>query len=97
MDDSTNGWRFQQSWSETIESNASGGHGSKRLWFGVPTTRFGPDAATFTSTYFSLVVFNSLLAIAISVYVCQPMSIPTSKKPAKLSLPGAALFGGLVS
>jgi hypothetical protein len=25
------------------------------------------------------------------------MSIPTSKKPAKLSLPGAALFGGLVS
>ena len=56
---------------------------------------FGP--ATFTSSYFSLVVFNSLLAIAISVYVCQPMSIPTSKKPAKWSLPGTALFGGLVS
>jgi hypothetical protein len=54
---------------------------------------FGP--ATFTSSYFSLVVFNSLLAIAISVYVCQPMSIPTSKKPAKWSLPGTALFGGL--
>jgi hypothetical protein len=56
---------------------------------------FGP--ATFTSSYISLVVFNSLLAIAISVYVCQPMSILTSKKPAKLSLPGTALFGGLVS
>ena len=97
MDDSMNGWRFQQSWSETIELSASGGHGSQRLWFGVPTTRFGPDAATFTSTYFSLVVFNSLLAIAISVYVCQPMSILTSKKPAKWSLPGTALFGGLVS
>jgi hypothetical protein len=56
---------------------------------------FGP--ATFTSSYISLVVFNSLLAIAISVYVCQPMSILTSKKPAKWSLPGTALFGGLVS
>ena len=53
--------------------------------------------ATLTSNYFSLVVFNSLLAIAISVYVCQPMTIPTSKKPAKWSLPGTALFGGLAS
>jgi hypothetical protein len=38
VDDSTNGWRFQQSWSETIESSASGGHVSQRLWFGIPTT-----------------------------------------------------------
>lgn len=57
---------------------------------------FGTDAR-FTSDYFSLVVFNSLLAIAVSVYVCQPTTIPTSKKPAKWSLPGTALFGGLVS
>lgn len=54
------------------------------------------ENAGFTSDYFSLVVFNSLLAIAVSVYVCQPTNIPTSKKPAKWSLPGTALFGGLV-
>jgi hypothetical protein len=58
---------------------------------------FGPATFTGPSSYISLVVFNSLLAIAISVYVCQPMSILTSKKPAKWSLPGTALFGGLVS
>lgn len=53
--------------------------------------------ARFTSDYFSLVVLNSLLAIATSVYVCRPTTIPTSKKPAKWTLPGTALFGGLVS
>jgi hypothetical protein len=58
---------------------------------------FWPTTATFTSCYFSLIVFNFLLAIAISVYISQPMSIPISKKPAKWSLPGTALFGGHVS
>ena len=52
--------------------------------------------AKLDSDYFSLVVLNSLLAIAISTWVCQPTSIPTSKKPAKWSMPAMALFAELV-
>lgn len=51
---------------------------------------------TVESRYFVVLLSCHVLAISISVWSCQPTTLPTSKQPAKWSMPGTALFGALV-
>jgi hypothetical protein len=58
---------------------------------------FGDDAALFESGFFAFHVLNYLLAIGVSVWVSKPTTIPPSKRLASWSVPGMAVFAGVVS
>jgi hypothetical protein len=53
--------------------------------------------AAFESHFFAFNVLNHLVAIGVSVWVSKPTTIPTSKRLSSWSVPGVAVFGGVVS
>jgi hypothetical protein len=53
--------------------------------------------ASFESDFFAFNVLNYLMAIGVSVWVSKPASIPASQRLSSWSVPGMAVFGGVVS
>ena len=51
----------------------------------------------FEADFFAFHVLNYLMAIGVSVWVSKPTTIPSSKRLASWSVPGMAVFGGVVS